>query len=271
MDDKKVYSPVALPDFRMVRPKAYLVEKSTFVYQSHQTSVFMLTKDSGISFFTPNGVAMFLNKARKEYSVAESIYCTLIKAKLKPGLIYVIKPEELCQLYDYFESVQSCIIMIYSAIEAICNVAIPEDYTITKKNGKGITEIWDKTAIEKWMPTEEKVGKVLPEILNVESPKTLPFWENFKKLKEIRDKIIHQKQSIGKPNEIESAFLNILLEESIFNKIKAGSDLIEYYCEMDQTHQYFPMIRADTPIRVHFVNDTSEIPGYKVSSERRQQ
>jgi hypothetical protein len=267
MDNKKVYSPVGLPDFRMARPEAYLVENTTYVYQTHQATMIRLTADKGIQFFTPNGVSMFYSKARKEYDTAKVIFESLIAPKLKTGMVYVIKPEETGRLYDYFESVQSSIIMIYSAIEALCNVAIPEGYTLTKKNNKGITEIWDKAAIEKWTPTEDKIGKILPEILQIESPKFLPFWENFTKLKVIRDQIIHLKQSSAQKSDIESSFLETLLHQSISYKIKAGFDLIEYFCQKDQTHRYFPMIGNETPTTVHFVSDIREIPGYSQEME----
>jgi hypothetical protein len=269
MDEKKVYSKAPMLDYRMVRPKVYLPQGGNMVYQSQQVSQFMIKKDSGINFFTPNGVTMFINKARKEYDICLEIYKSVVADKLKPNLMYVVQPENLPKLYDYFESVQSCIIMIYSAIEALCNVAIPDGYTLTKKNNKGITEIWDKASIEKWTATEEKAGKIIPEILNVNSPKDMPFWENFKKLKDIRDRIIHQKQSVNKPNEIESAFLSVLLNETIFEKIKSGFDLIQYFCDMDKTHTYFPMLEQDTQVKVNFIDSPSEIPGYQEDKESR--
>ena len=264
MDEKKVYSKVAMPDYRMVRPKVYLPQGSNMVYQNQQTSQFMMNKDRGIRFFTPNGVTMFINKARKEYEISVGIYKTVIAEKLKPNFIYVVQNENLPKLYDYFESIQSCVIMIYSAVEALCNIAIPEDFTLTKKNNKGITEIWDKASIEKWTATEEKAGKIIPEILNFASPKNMPFWENFKKLKDIRDKIIHQKQSVVAANEIESAFLSTLINETIFAKIKAGFDLVQYFCDMDKTHTYFPMLEIDTPVQVNFVDTPDQIPGYEI-------
>lgn len=265
MDEKKVYSKFPLVDYRMMRPKIYFPSGGNTVYQSQQNSQFMLTKDCGISFLTPNGVSLFINKARKEYDVSYNIYDEVVRNKLKLDLLHVVQPESLSKLYDYFESIQSCIIMIYSAIEALCNVAIPDTYSLTKKNNKGITEIWDKANIEKWTPTEEKAGKIVPELLGIESPKSQPFWENFKKLKKIRDEIIHQKQSALTPNEVESAFLALLLNETIFDKVKAGFSVVQYFCDKDKTHCYFPMLSIETPVNINFVDDASQIPGHKPS------
>lgn len=268
MDKKKIYSKFPLADYRMMRPKVYLPTGGNTVYQSQQNSRFLLTKDCGISFLTPNGVALFINKARKEYDISFQIYSEVVQKKLKPNFLYVVQPDIISGLYDYFESIQSCIIMIYSAIEALCNVAIPHDYTFTKKNNKGITEIWDKQNIEKWTSTEEKAGKIVPELLGIKSPKNQPYWENFKKLKYIRDEIIHQKQSAITPNEVESAFLELLLKETIFDKIKAGFAIVQYFCDEDKTHNYFPMLEAETPLSVNFVDDASQIPGHSRDDER---
>lgn len=261
MDDKKVYSRVGLPDQRIARPVVYLPEGGKTVYQTQKVSQFLIKEKTGISFFTPNGISIFYSKAVKEYNIAASNYNEIIKPYLKVDFIYNVPPENVPKLYDYFESIQSCIIMVYSAIEALCNVAIPEDFTLTKKGNKGITEIWNKTNIEKWMSTEEKAGKIVPEVLKIAGPKNLPFWAGFKQLKEIRDQIIHQKQSLTEPDQTETSFYGTLMEESIFEKIRAGFDLVHFYCEVDQTHPYFPMLQKETPVQVNFVTDTSAIPG----------
>ncbi|MDB5023248.1 MAG: hypothetical protein JWP78_1003 [Mucilaginibacter sp.] len=61
----------------------------------------------------------------------------------------------------------------------------------------------------------------------------------------------------------ESSFCGILIQESIFEKIRAGFDLIHFYCETDETHPYFPMLKSDTPVQVNFITDSSTIPGFK--------
>jgi len=149
---------------------------------------------------------------------------------------------------------QALIICVYSAIEALSNVAIPNDFILTKKNNKGVIETWKKVNIERWMSTTEKIGKIVPSIIKIESPASQWFWKDFIALKDIRDEIIHQKQSKTDPRGIEEFFLSTLLEESIFTKIMAGYALIKYFCEKDQTHAYFPMLSDEIPINVNFVD-----------------
>jgi hypothetical protein len=200
---------------------------------------------------------MFYNKSWKEYENAVKIYDTIIKSNLSGKDEYNVRLQDTSKLYDYFEHIQASVITIYSAIEALCNIAIPKNFTLTKKNSKGVKEIWDKSSIEKWIPTEEKVGKIIPEILNIESPKKLPIWKSFKELKEIRDSIIHQKQSFKNPIEIESSFLKFLLDQSIFRKIMSGFELIRYFCAKDRMHTYFPILDDEVPLHVNIVDDVS--------------
>lgn len=210
-------------------------------------------KNCKISFPTPNSVSLFLSKSWKEYQAAASIYKSVFVEKIQGKDHYHVSNEDLPQIFDYLEHIQASIISIYSALEALCNVAIPNNYSHTKVNGKGVTEIWNKSNIERWITTEEKLRSIVPEILKIESPKKLPLWKRFESLKSIRDSIIHQKQSKKDPNNIESDFLSSLLDESIFNLVMAGFEIIQYFHNADQMHTYFPMLSAEIPVKVNFV------------------
>jgi hypothetical protein len=118
----------------------------------------------------------------------------------------------------------------------------------------------------------EKVGKIVPEILGIESPKKFPIWGSFLNLQKVRDNIIHQKQSLTKPNEIESGFLKTLLEEKIFTTIMSGFGLIQYFCEKDEMHSYFPILNAEMPCKVNIIDRFSDIftgPLPKPSNRKR--
>jgi hypothetical protein len=255
-EDKKVFSRAPVIDYRVIRPSVFLQKGGNTVIQIQQVSTFNI-EGCQVSFITPNAVTMFYNKSWKEYENAVKIYDTIIKSNLSGKDEYNVRLQDTSKLYDYFEHIQASVITIYSAIEALCNIAIPKNFTLTKKNSKGVKEIWDKSSIEKWIPTEEKVGKIIPEILNIESPKKLPIWKSFKELKEIRDSIIHQKQSFKNPIEIESSFLKFLLDQSIFRKIMSGFELIRYFCAKDRMHTYFPILDDEVPLHVNIVDDVS--------------
>src|SRR5207247_2481208 len=48
--------------------------------------------------------------------------------------------------------------------------------------------------IERNVSTEEKLATILPELAKLKSPKGTKLWENFVKLKELRDATIHLKE-----------------------------------------------------------------------------
>jgi len=230
----------------------FLETKGETMAAVHRLSKFEI-KGCQVSFLTPNVITLFYNKAWKEYEAAKDIFTDVIEGQLIAGTEVDLTVDTLCQVYDYFEHIQSSVISIYSAIEALCNVAIPTNYTVRKKNNKGITEIWDKAAIEKWMSTEEKAGVLVPEILKIDSPKKLPVWERFKQLKSIRDAIIHQKASLGRPSEVEADFLGTLLNPAIERTIMSGFELVQYFCKNQDKQVLFPILGGEIQVDVRFV------------------
>lgn len=263
MKDRKVFAPYPIIDYRIMRPAAFLEKGGDTVVFLQQEATFN-KKGRVFHFPAPNAVTLFYNKSWKEFEAAKTIYNDFSPFLQHQEENFINQPSIISRLYDYLEHIQTSVITIYSALEALSNVAIPEAYTLTKKNGKGIQEVWDKAAIERWTPTEEKIGKIIPEILGFDSPKTLPQWEDFKKLRDIRNAIIHQKQSSSKQGEVESGFLQTLLDESIFGTILAGFFIINYFCEKDQMHRYFPMLKQEIPISVEFIASVEETIGVKL-------
>ncbi|MDP1812414.1 MAG: hypothetical protein Q8K66_13520 [Sediminibacterium sp.] len=253
MAKDKVFAPFKMPDYRVIRPSIFLEKGGNTVAAIQQISSFHIGKCK-IEFITPNPITLFFNKSWKEYEQALEIYKTTIKPNLNEEKSFVVNDTQLSALYDYLELIQSSIIAIYSAVEALSNAAIPSDYTLKRKNNKGIEETWTKENIERWDQTTEKIGKIVPEILSFESPKSQSFWEGFMGLKELRDDIIHQKQSKKDPNNIEQSHLYLLLSESVFTKILSGFALIKYCCEKNQTHTYFPMLNDEIPVDVNMVD-----------------
>lgn len=252
MSDKKVISPVKIADYRVSRPAFFLEKGGKTVMAAQQLSSFTID-GSNFVFLTPNSITLSYSKSWKEYSQALKIYDEIVRPNLKPGITYDVTDKDLRKLYDYFEHIQASIISIYSAIEALGNVAIPNGYSQTVKNNKGVMETWSKENIERWKATTEKIGKIVPEILKIASPSTEWFWQDFLALKAIRDDIIHQKQSARDPNKADEEFLSILLNPTIFTKIMAGFGLIRYFCDNNKGHLYFPILENEVPVDVNIV------------------
>lgn len=220
------------------------------------------------SFRTPNNISVFLNIVSREYERAKKTYLELIYPKLATGKSKIIfEDTELEKLYDYFEHIQTSLIFIYTAVEAFANVAIPETFTHEKLNHKKVKETWGKESIERWLSTTEKICDILPVILEVNSPKAESFWCNFKKLEEIRNNIIHQK-TVSNEKNVNVQYLKDYFDENIFEVIRSGYLVIEYFCnKCPLPHIYFPIWMGSAnlrPVEVDNIEDYfDEIPGLK--------
>ena len=108
---------------------------------------------------------------------------------------------------------------------------IPDDHYHYKKRKK-IFLAEAKNTIERWESTEVKIGEILPEILKIESPKGKREWEEYKKLKDIRDRIIHLKsvdQKVVKDGP--DSIWKILFDEEVPNYPGIAKNLIAYFYE----------------------------------------
>lgn len=203
-----------------------------------------------LSFVTPNPVTLLYNKSWKEFEKAKRIVDDVIQPFIVGKDEGDLENKHHAHLFDYFECIQTSVICIYSAVEALSNVAIPKDFTLSRKNSRGIEEIWNKPNIEKWFSTEEKIADIVPEILKMDTPKKMPFWERFTQLKRVRDDIIHPKHAKNDAENLDADMLSTLLDESIFAKIMSGFQLIQFFCEKNKAHFYFPIIADGIPVDV---------------------
>jgi len=234
-------------DLRLMRPIAVKDKKNQMVYTLQQSQSFEI-ENKKIYFYKPNNISLFVNIAHRELKEAKKLYNEFVKIKLKENSPVEFKEEENSKLYDYFERIQLAVISIYTAIEALANVAIPRDFELEKINNKKVKEIWTKDNIERWLTTSEKLGDIVPEILKIESPKKIKLWAFFKKLEEIRNDIIHQK-STDDPNKVDTLFLRKLLKSDVFKITESGFAIIQYFCEKDKTHSFFPFGFGDVQIK----------------------
>ncbi|HDS6884646.1 TPA: hypothetical protein QH084_000452 [Morganella morganii subsp. morganii] len=233
---------IQIIDIRMQRPILARIEDKDLtltLQMSDKATLFGAT----VSFYTPNNVSIFLSSAKKEIAKSNSIYKSIFGKinKIKHKKLK-LSDKDLPRLYNYFESVQLAIISMYTAIESFANICIPNDYVYEKNNSRGIKESYSKELIERYVPTSEKIDKILPLILNCDSPKGTKLWQNFKELESLRNDIIHPK-TIKKNKEIkeDSSFLCILLSDNFIMKIASGFDLVSFFCKKDISHSLFPM------------------------------
>lgn len=120
------------------------------------------------------------------------------------------------------------------------NAAIPEKYQYEKVNEKGVKEIWSKENIERWMSTSDKIVNILPLVLKTTDIKQALFWPKFKELENLRNKIVHQR-TIEEDTQLNTEIYKEMLQPTIFDKVKPGLSVIQFFYSFDNAHPYFPL------------------------------
>ncbi|WP_414675954.1 hypothetical protein [Limnobacter sp.] len=190
-------------------------------------TVAKLNSKRTITVPVPNGSAILLSASEKAHHRAKSIRT---KNKIDTSLKKEIEFSTESEAFDYLEDTIQSIVLAYSAIEAFANEMIPDDYQYSRHiKSEIILETSGKEAIERFVPLEEKLSVILPEILKVPSPKaTSRHWSEFKKLKKLRDRIIHMKSADRKSSGPENETLwHQLLKPNTPHK--QAIDVIRYF------------------------------------------
>lgn len=147
-----------------------------------------------LGFITPHSSALSLNISVRSASLATELKKSLVlSGTLAPeGISKTINPPDI--LFDYFEQSMISINFAFQSLESFCNSII---YTASQEtfelSRRGKIQKFSKDDVERKFSTEEKLSIVLPKILKLKNPKGTQIWNNFTKLKNIRDSIVHMK------------------------------------------------------------------------------
>jgi hypothetical protein len=84
--------------------------------------------------------------------------------------------------------------------------------TIIRRRRRKVLQAYTQERIEREVSTAQKLGTILPQLLGVSSPKGTKLWQEFGRLKEIRDKIAHPKardqfRNYATPGQIDESSL----------------------------------------------------------------
>jgi hypothetical protein len=201
-----------------------------------------------LSYFTPNNVGVLLSITDKSLNLAKSIYEKQIDPNRHNHALknekgdrkeFMIKKSII--IYDFIEIVQMCIVFSYTSLEAFANLSIPDEYEFEQLvENKGIIEIYDKSAIEKWIPLKQKLGKILVDIYETEDITTHKVWSYFIKLEKYRHDIIHQKSI----NRVE--FYKNYFNKDIFKVCSCAEEIIDFFykqkAKVDASNPLWPWL-----------------------------
>jgi hypothetical protein len=171
----------------------------------------------------PNDVALYSSLADKHLALARAFLIQRIsELKRDRNDHFISGKEETSEYFNYFENVIGAVIFSYTAIEAFANICIPWDYT-TESKRKNKKEADTKIEIERWWALSDKLKKVLYEVFGTTDPTKNDWWSDFIALEELRNEIIHTKQS-----KSESRYTK-LFSQSIFEIIPVNRKIIKFY------------------------------------------
>ena len=139
----------------------------------------------------PNAVAMCLNISYRAHGDSNKLLSESgVQRSLKKAVNFIND----AQAIDCMENLITSIVFAFTALEAFANETIPDDYIYEfERRDKRCTESYSKDQIERYISLDDKISCVLPSILKVKSPKGTRVWQEYSKLKKIRDRIIHMK------------------------------------------------------------------------------
>lgn len=223
-----------------------------------------LSKKTNITYFVPNNVALLLSVSEKALIAAKKTDTdnfsnpeVELDLEKMDGDRKAMMNSASSLVCDYLENMQTSIVFGYTALEAFVNLSIPESYTYTTdKNNKGISELFDKKAIERWMPLKTKIKNILTDIYATKRIDNQKWWGQFLSLEQYRNDIIHQK-SIS-----HTEFYKVYFKQSIFDVCKSPSEVIRFFhdahAEDNKTNPIWPWMEGKKSLPVNTSYDSSK-------------
>jgi hypothetical protein len=150
--------------------------------------------------FSSTALALSIAIAADRRAAELRVHVTPAEFETETGITRTIRDDSLSGFYDFIEQSMIAILFSYQALEAFSNLTIQDKlgdsgtYTVTRTMAKVKQKLaWQAPDLERKCSTEEKVGEIVPNLLDMDSPKGKKVWQDFDKLKKIRDDVTHLK------------------------------------------------------------------------------
>lgn len=217
-------------DFRIKKPHIILNRddfRKYFVFDSNWVLVF---DNLETMMIRPNDVSLYSNISDTNLKKAQEFYNDKILPRHKIWYGSFPSLEIQTEYYNYFELIISSIIFAYTALEAFANICIPNNYEFLIDKS-GVKTIYSKEAIERKYSLREKFKIILKDIMNTSDPTKEDWWNDFIKLEDLRNEIIHTKQSKSEDRYSQ------LLGKDIFPLIETHKKIIKFYGKFIETNK----------------------------------
>lgn len=228
-----------------------------------------LNRNKKITYFVPNNIALLLSISNKALETAKQSYIkNFLNSPIELDLNKITSNKRIAMddvstlVCDYLETIQTAVVFGFTALETFANLSIPNNYTYSiENNNKGISEIYDKNAIERWLPLKTKINTILPQIYQTKKIEHENWWGNFLNLENYRNDIIHQK-SIS-----HTEFYKVYFKESIFTICQTPNLIIQFFydahADENKTNPIWPWTNKTSalPINREYNSDNFEVIG----------
>lgn len=169
-----------------------LIEKGSTVKVA---SILRVSKKTPkINLGAPSITAMLLNVAARNDDEAKTLHddlVVLVNGSNSPN-------EDDRRFFDGLEKRMTAVTFTYAALESFANENIEvaygqNGYRYDQQQKSGLIVPYSLEDVEKRLSLSEKLSTVVPEALKVTTPRGRTVWNQFVRLREVRDRIIHLK------------------------------------------------------------------------------
>jgi len=176
-----------------------------------------------IGITIPNATALLLNLSQISHLQAEQLISKCLSNKDNFGHL----PDS--DVFTFYEQMMASIVFAYTSLESFVNEELPDEY-IHIVVDKRYTQHYNKEQIERHLNLDIKLGDVLPSVLKVKTPKGTKIWDDFKKLKDIRDRIIHMKTSDRNfSGQDKDSIWNVILSKPLIPTYHTAKNMMHYF------------------------------------------
>ncbi len=186
-----------------------------------------------LSFVSPSPEALAISLANRAAADATVLRRVVEEtAPARHGESWSVDDGDLTQLFDFFEACFVAVTFSFQSIEAFANrvidVEVKNPFEWTRE---GTPVAMGSSALQRQVTTETKLAVILPRLLGVPSPKGRAPWEGFRRLKTVRDAVVHIKGDDAYPRNRPNAqsLFHRLLVDGVGHHPRAAVKMIAWF------------------------------------------
>jgi hypothetical protein len=177
----------------------------------------------------PSVTAMFLDMSAILDEQEKHLHAEVIGMCSRP-----VTPSDENRVLNGIEKRMASVVFAFTALESFANEIIEEAYGVRgfryePVQKDGLSASYDLEHVEYRLQLDEKLGVIVPEALSIKSPKGRTEWNQFVRLKDLRNRIIHYKGRDRGPSQDKTLWRELLSDKSSNFALQAYALVAFYY------------------------------------------